>query len=375
MDSTKNRLFHVDIRSLQSGLLRWYRNNGRQLPWRAHYDPYHVWLSEIMLQQTQMDRGVTYFKRWLKRFPDIQSVAQAGPYEILKYWEGLGYYARGRNLHKAAQLIITRYGGKLPEDHDELLKLPGIGPYTAAAISSIAFNHDIPVVDANVERVFARVFDIDKPLKSKGVHEKIVAIAESLLPSEEARDFNQAMMDLGGLICTPKNPDCAVCPIAQHCLAYLGDFVADRPIKKERQQLIQIEMATGVLLKNGHIFIQQRHENDIWGGLWEFPGGRLFEDERPEQTVVREYLEETSFAVEVCEKITTVIHFYTKYKVTLHCYRCRMVQESLLPDLQAAQAYHWIKEDQLDNYGFPAGHRKFIVHMRQSCPAILQDEC
>ncbi len=375
MHTPKSTYKHVDIRSFQSGLLRWFHNNGRQLPWRRGYDPYHVWLSEIMLQQTQMERGIAYFKRWLKRFPDIQAVARASSYEILKYWEGLGYYARGRNLHKAAQLIQSQYGGKLPEGYDELLQLPGIGPYTAAAISSIAFNYDIPVVDANVERVFARVFDIAKPLKSKGVHEEIMVIAKTLLPHGEARDFNQAIMDLGGLICTPKNPDCAICPVAHHCLAYLGDFVDDRPIKKERQQQVLIEMATGLLLKNGHIFIQQRHENDIWGGLWEFPGGRLKENERPEAAVVREYYEETSFNVEICRKVTTVIHFYTKYKVTLHCYQCRLVQESLLPDLQAAQAFHWIREDQLDNYGFPAGHRKFIEHIRQSCPEILMSDC
>jgi A/G-specific adenine glycosylase len=375
MVSHKEKYLHVDTHSFQSGLLRWYHKNGRHLPWREKYEPYHVWLSEIMLQQTQMERGVVYFKRWLKRFPDIRSVAKAGSYEILKYWEGLGYYARGRNLHKAAQLIESDYGGKLPERYEDLLKLPGVGPYTAAAISSIAFNCDIPVVDANVERVFARVFDIDKPLKSKGVHEKIIGIAGILLPKGEARDFNQAMMDLGGLICTPKNPDCAVCPIAHHCLAHLGDFVDDRPVKKERQQLIEIEMATGLLLKNGHIFIQQRHDNDIWGGLWEFPGGRLLENEPPEVAVVREYLEETGFVIEICKKITTVIHFYTKYRVTLHCYQCRLVQESLLPDLQAAQAYHWINGEQLDNYGFPAGHRKFIEHIKQSCPQILIREC
>lgn len=375
MDTKKNTYMHVDIRSFQSSLLRWFHNNERLLPWRGKYDPYHVWLSEIMLQQTQMERGVTYFNRWLKRFPDIQSVAQAGSYEILKYWEGLGYYARGRNLHKAAQLIQTQYGGKLPENYEELIKLPGIGPYTAAAISSIAFNADIPVVDANVERVFARVFDIDKPLKSKGVHENITFIANQLLSHGEARDFNQALMDLGGLICTPKNPDCAICPIARYCLAHQGDFVADRPIKKEPQKVIQIEMATGLLVKNGHIFIQQRHENDIWGGLWEFPGGRLKEQENPEDAVVREYFEETRFKVEICTKITTVVHFYTKYRVVLHCYQCHLLQESLLPDLQAAQAYHWVKEDQLDNYGFPAGHRKLIEYIRQSCTTILSTEC
>ncbi len=365
----------IDILSFRSSLLRWFRRSARPLPWRNTYDPYHVWLSEVMLQQTQMERGVTYFNRWLLRFPDIESVAEATSSEILKYWEGLGYYARGRNLHKAAQLLMVKYNGELPRNYDELLQLPGIGPYTAAAVASIAFNQDIPVVDANVERVFARLFDIDRPLKGKGVHAGIVNMAEKLLPSGEARKFNQALMDLGGLICTPRNPDCAVCPVASHCEAYQGNFVEDRPIKKAKQPLIEIEMATGLLLHQGHIFIQQRHDNDIWGGLWEFPGGRLKSEESPEKAVKREYREETGFTVEICSKVTTVVHFYTKYRVILHCFRCRLNQESNLPDLKAAQAYHWVKDDQLDHYGFPAGHRKYIDYVRQTCPHILTSEC
>lgn len=365
----------IDILSFRSSLLRWFRRSARPLPWRDTYEPYHVWLSEVMLQQTQMERGVTYFNRWLLRFPDIESVAEATSSEILKYWEGLGYYARGRNLHKAAQLLMGQYNGELPRDYDELLQLPGIGPYTAAAIASIAFNQDIPVVDANVERVFARLFDIDRPLKSKGVHTGIVNIAEKLLPSGEARNFNQALMDLGGLICTPKNPDCAVCPVVSHCKAYQGNFVEDRPIKKAKQPLIEIEMATGLLVHKGHIFIQQRHDNDIWGGLWEFPGGRLKNEESPEKAVKREYREETGFIVGICAKVTTVVHFYTKYRVILHCFRCRLHQDSNLPDLSAAQAYHWVKEDQLNNYGFPAGHRKYIDYVRKACPYILTSEC
>ena len=366
---------NIDIEHFCNSLLRWFRGNGRQLPWRDTYDPYHVWLSEVMLQQTQMERGVIYFRRWLQRFPDIESVAKASSLEVLKLWEGLGYYARGRNLHKAAELMVRKYGGEVPRTYEELLQLPGVGPYTAAAIASIAFNHDIPVVDANVERVFARIFDIDKPLKSKGVHAEIVDVAKKLLPSGKGREFNQALMDLGGLICTPKKPDCAICPVSAHCLAYLGDFVEDRPRKKAKQPLIEIEMATGILLHRDHIFIQQRYDNDIWGGLWEFPGGRLEEGETPEEAVQREYGEETGFRVEVCSKVTTVVHFYTKYRVILHCFRCGLRQESQLPDLQAAQAYHWVKEKQLENYGFPAGHRKFIEYIRQNCPKILIKTC
>ncbi|MBM9603251.1 A/G-specific adenine glycosylase [Desulfopila inferna] len=366
---------NIHVQSFQSALLRWFRNNGRKLPWRKNYDPYQVWLSEIMLQQTQMERGVVYFERWLKRFPDVVSVASATSYEILKYWEGLGYYARARNLHKAAKLMVLHYNGSIPHEYRELLNLPGIGPYTASAIASIAFNQDVVVVDANVERVFARIFDIDSPLKSRGVHEQITALARDLLPPGDARNFNQAVMELGGIVCTPKNPDCGNCPVAGQCHAYLGDFVEDRPLKKKPQKLIRIEMATALLVKNGHIFIQQRLDDDIWGGLWEFPGGRLKDGELPEEAVLREYEEETSFKVEICRKITEITHYYTKYKVILHCYLCRLPGESLLPNLQAAQKYHWVTSDHLGNYGFPAGHRKFIEYMRIVSPDLLAREC
>ncbi len=364
-----------NLHAFRNALLRWFANHGRDLPWRKDYEPYQVWLSEIMLQQTQMERGVAYFQRWLYRFPSIQSVADGELDEILKYWEGLGYYARARNLHKAAQHMVASNGGEVPGSYAELLDLPGVGPYTASAIASIAYNHDIAVVDANVERVFSRIFDIDKPLKSNGVQARIVSIANELLPNGKARQFNQALMDLGGQICTPKNPQCGICPVEKMCKAYQGNFVSDRPIKGKSQPLIHIEMATAILVVAENIFIQQRFDNDIWGGLWEFPGGRLKERETPETAVVREYAEETGFQIEICEKVTTVIHYHTKYKVTLHCYRARLKQTSTLPVLQAAQKYHWVGEEQLDGYGFPAGHRKFLDFIRDSRPDIFLKSC
>ncbi len=365
----------MNLKFFHNALLRWFRSKGRELPWRQFYKPYHVWLSEIMLQQTQMDRGVVYFERWIKRFPDIQAIASADSKDIMKYWEGLGYYTRARNLRKAAKMMVAEFGGELPESYGDLLSLPGVGPYTASAISSIAFNRDIAVVDANVKRVFARIFDIDKPLKDKGIHDKVNSIAEKLLPKGLSREFNQALMDLGGLICTPTNPDCGLCPVSKQCLAYLGNFIEDRPVKGLPQQIIPIEMSTGLLVKDGYIFIQQRLDDDIWGGLWEFPGGRLKKGETPEVAVIREFKEETGFRVGVCQKITTVIHFYTKYKVILHCYQCYLEQESILPELNAAQKFHWVKEEQIDAYGFPAGHRKYIEYIRENCPEVLYRDC
>ncbi len=354
-----------DVTFIQHQLLSWFQDKGRSLPWRKEYDPYHVWISEIMLQQTQMDRGVEYYQRWIDRLPDIAAVADAEEEEILKLWEGLGYYARARNLHKTARIIKDSFGGRLPKKHATLLTLPGIGPYTASAIASIAFNQDFPVIDANVERIFARIFDVDQSLKYRKTKDKMAELAWCLLPPGKSRQFNQALMDFGGLVCTPKNPLCDNCPIAQQCHALLRGVVHERPLPREGKKIIPIEMATGILFHDDRIFIQKRLENDIWGGLWEFPGGRLEEDEQTEETVVREFLEETEFQVDVCEKITTVIHHYTRYRVILHCFTCRFRQGFQKPVLHAAQESRWILPEDMPVYGFPAGHRKLIEYIHK----------
>ena len=361
--------------AIQRQLISWFRTNRRSLPWRQSYQPYQIWISEIILQQTQMDRGVVYFQRWLARFPDCAAVAAASETEILKYWEGLGYYARARNLHRTAKILLAQYGGEIPCAVDELLALPGIGPYTAAAISSIACNTDIAVVDANVVRVFARLFDIDGPVGQGPGRRRIEDLAADLLPTGQARIFNQALMDIGGMICTAKDPACDRCPIATFCLARLHDRVDERPWRMPGQAKILIEMATGIIAADGRIYIQQRRADDIWGGLWEFPGGRLEEGESPEQAVVREYQEETGRRIEVCRKITTITHFHTKYRVVLHCYGCRLLGKGTDLQLHAAQDGKWIEPADITNFGLPAGHRKLVAHIRSTCPELFIDPC
>jgi A/G-specific adenine glycosylase len=354
---------------VRQALLDWFKRFGRSsrdLPWRKNYDPYHVWISEIMLQQTQMDRGVVFFKRWVERFPDVGAVAMAPEREILKYWEGLGYYTRARNLHKAARIIVDQHQEKIPESYDSLLALPGIGSYTASAITSIAYNQDVAVVDANVERIFTRLFDINRPLKDNVTKKRIHKLAGDLLPSGEARIFNQALMDLGGLICTPKKPLCLECPLAGFCVALSAGHVHERSVLTGTKKTIPIEMVTGVLEDLGLLFIQQRLANDVWGSLWEFPGGRLEDGETPEEALVREYREETGFSIVVLDKITTIIHHYMNYKVILHCFRCRFTKMRTDPVLSAAQNCRWVNRKELAQYGFPAGHRKLIEYMYKS---------
>ena len=205
------------MKSLQHHILKWFQENARDLPWRRTYDPYQIWISEVMLQQTQMERAVKYFNRWISRFPDIASITRADEEEILKLWEGLGYYTRARNIIRSAHILLAEHNGKLPADHNQLLNLPGIGKYTAGAIMSIAFNKEYPLVDANIERVFARVYNLAEPLKDKNTHSFTWLKARELLPDGRAREFNQALMELGSLVCIARNPRCRICPIISYC--------------------------------------------------------------------------------------------------------------------------------------------------------------
>lgn len=360
-----------DQKTIVGPLLQWFRQTNRDLPWRRTYNPYHVWISEIMLQQTQMERGVTYFLRWIDRFPTVYEVAVAADLEILKYWEGLGYYRRARNLHKAAQIIVSQFGGKVPCDYQLLLKLPGIGPYTAAAIASVAGNADIAVLDANVTRVYSRIFNICQPVKEQKTKSRLLEIAGRMLPQGRARAYNQALMDLGGLICTPKKPRCLYCPISQSCKAFQAGTVDKRPVVEPKKKIISLVKVAGLILFEGRIFIQQRKASDVWGGLWEFPGGEIDETD-PEGQLVQIILEDCGLQVTVSQFLTQITHQYTHHKIRLLCYLCHLSGESGMPDLKSASDYHWVTEKDLNKYPFPAGPRKFLDYIRKEQPGVLR---
>lgn len=351
-------------RTLCDALLFWFSRYQRPLPWRRTYHPYHIWISEIMGQQTQMDRVVGYFERWCARFPNIDSIATASQEEIYKVWEGLGYYSRATNIQRTAEILCRTNNCTLPDRYDALLALPGIGPYTAAAIMSLAFSRDYPVIDANVERVFARLFDIPTPVKEAQNRLFIEKKSKGLLPSEQARNFNQALMELGALVCLPKAPLCGKCPIAYHCEALQQGTVNERPVLRRPAKSVSIVMATGLLIHSGKIFIQKRLADDVWANLWEFPGGRLLKGESPAEAVKREYREETGFEIEIVEDLGIVRHSYTIYRVTLHCFRCRLLSKTTTPKLTAAQEYRWaVWEELAAGFAFPAGHRKLIERL------------
>ncbi|MCL7489110.1 MAG: A/G-specific adenine glycosylase [Desulfobulbaceae bacterium] len=348
----------------RNALLDWFGANQRDLPWRRTYDPYHIWVSEVMLQQTQMERGVEYFNRWMERFPDIRSLADASEQEVLKAWEGLGYYSRARNIRAAADVLLAEYGGVVPEDYAALLALPGIGPYTAAAVMSIAFNQPYPVIDANVERLFARIDNVARPMKEKAVYQNLEKILATMLRTAPPRDFNQALMELGALVCRPRNPLCGECPLGTQCRALAAGTVMQRPVLPPRKETIDIVMACAILKHNGKFFIQQRRSDDVWGGLWEFPGGRLKNGESAAQAAARELYEETELRAVNLDPFRTVTHHYTRYRVTLHAFFCN-ISKVPEPRLHAATAFRWVALDELDRYPFPSGHRQLIAHMKR----------
>lgn len=348
---------------LQKALLDWFAVNQRRLPWRVSYTPYEVWISEVMLQQTQMERGVSYFNRWMRRFPDIPSLAAASEEEVLRQWEGLGYYSRARHILTAARKIMTEHGGVFPAELEAIRGLPGVGPYTAGAVASIAFGEKLPCVDANVERVVARIFDVDSPVKQEPAAGIIHQWALRLVPEGRTREHNQAMMELGALVCR-KKPLCNVCPLARFCISLRLGITNQRPVPGKRAVITPVNAVTGVLRCGNRVFIQKRPPAGVWGNLWEFPGGRVEEGESPEQASVREFMEETGFAVRVTERHGVIRHGYTTYRLTLHCFGLAFdgAEASERPPqpplLSAATEARWATPEELDALAMPAAHRK-----------------
>lgn len=373
------------IPGLQKALLGWFAVHQRALPWRVSYTPYEVWISEVMLQQTQMERGVSYFLRWMQRFPDVATLAAAHEEEVLLLWEGLGYYSRARHILAAARMIMAEHNGVFPSDLASIRALPGVGPYTAGAIASIAFGEKLPCVDANVERVISRIFDVDSPVKQEPAAGIIHRWALKLVPEGKSREHNQAMMELGALVCR-KKPLCGVCPLAAFCISHHLGIADQRPVPGKRAVIKPVNAVTGVLRIGKHIFVQKRPPSGVWGNLWEFPGGRVEPGESPEQASVREFMEETGFEVRVTANYGVIRHGYTTYRLTLHCFGLELVNpcgraeaekdsEVCPPPLQltAALQYKWTTPEELENLAMPAAHRKLADSLFNK-PVAASDE-
>jgi A/G-specific adenine glycosylase len=338
--------------SIADKLLRWYQMNARELPWRGHPDPYAVWVSEIMLQQTRVETVIPYYDRWMERFPSILVLAEASQQEVLATWEGLGYYSRARNLHRAAQAVMNEYNGILPRDVAALRKLPGIGRYTAGAIASIAFGQDEPALDGNIRRVFARLYDVSEPARSPAGEKRLWDCATANLPAGRAGDYNQALMDLGASICTPRAPGCARCPLEKDCRAAALGIQDQRPVLVERAPIPHYTVTAGVIERHGQILITQRPPDGLLGGLWEFPGGKINPGEDLASCLRREICEELGVEIHVGDQFGIYRHAYTHFRVTLFAFCCHL-SETRQPQALQVHDLRWVVPGELGD--FPMG--------------------
>lgn len=257
--------------SIKASLIQWYRTNKRDLPWRQNKNAYSIWLSEIILQQTRVEQGRPYYEKFMQHFPEVCDLAKASEDEVLKLWQGLGYYSRARNLQKAAKLVCNKENGRFPETYVSLLQLPGVGPYTAAAIASIAFEEPVAVVDGNVYRFLSRLYGIDTPINSSKAHQEFKSIAEDLMEGEGAGEFNQALMEMGALQCTPVKPLCETCPVAQFCFANKHQKQDNFPVKIQKTKVKEVFYNFIDLRYEDKMYLEKRDESSIWKGLYQFP--------------------------------------------------------------------------------------------------------
>ncbi len=329
------------IKSLLSRkLLVWYRRKQRSLPWRKTSDPYRIWISEIMLQQTQVDTVIPYYHRFLKAFPTVYSLARAPLQDVLKVWENLGYYSRARNIHAAAKVIVEKFGGQIPDNFEDIKSLPGIGLYTAGAILSIAYGQVLPAVDGNVRRILCRLFAIRKPVDDAREQKRLQTLAASLVAAKHPGDFNQALMDLGATICKAKNPECSRCPVADLCQAQLHDLQNVLPIIKKTPAIPHRQTAAAVIRNSkGLLLVVQRPASGLLASLWKLPGGFIEAGEESEKSLRRSVKEELGISIRPGKQLASVNHIYTHFRITLQAYECRLLKGA--PKPLGCQNWRW----------------------------------
>ena len=315
-----------NIRNVQHRLLQWFKKQGRDLPWRRTRNPYRIWISEIMLQQTQVDTVIPYYQRFLKAFPTVEVLAKAALLRVLKMWEGLGYYSRARHLHQAAKRIVGQFNGRIPDRLDELLSLPGIGRYTAGAILSIAHNKEAPILDGNVKRVLSRVYAVSTPPRALKTENLLWNLSESLIPKGHAGSFNEALMDLGATICTPKEPSCSLCPLRNLCRAKALGNPERYPTKAKKRKIPHVNGVSAVIVRDGKVLLHQRPPRGFSGGLWEFPNWRVQGEKSRSRRLLKGIKEERNLSVAVKDRIGIFEQTYSHFKLTLHVYHCQAAE-------------------------------------------------
>lgn len=349
-------------------LLTWMAAARRNLPWRRRRDAYAVWVSEVMLQQTQVTTVIPYFERWLARYPDISSLAAAPLDDVLVLWEGLGYYARARNLHRAAQIVVASHDGRIPPDRGALLALPGVGRYTAGAILSLAFGLPEPVLDGNVRRVLCRLYDIAEDPHRPAVAARLWGEARALVdatPAGRAGDLNEALMELGALVCTPRAPRCTACPLQATCRAHAAGTQQQRPARRARPRIPHHLAAAAVISdRSGRILIVRRRDEGLLGGLWGFPGGLALPDETAAACAVRTVREMTGIDVQAAGALASIRHAYTHFRITLHAFRCSHLNGR--PQAHGCREVRWARLADLRDHGFAVTDRRIADLLMQA---------
>jgi A/G-specific adenine glycosylase len=337
-------------------LLSWYDKHKRDLPWRSTKDPYKIWVSEMMLQQTTVATVIPFYTRWFKLFPTVSSLSKAPIQKILKAWQGLGYYARARNLHKAAQIVHKEYAGILPRNADHVRRLPGFGPYSTGSVLSIAYDMPLTIIDANVRRVVMRLLAIQghaDNTKDSGIERYL----REVFPSKRAGDFNQGLMELGALVCRSNEPLCIQCPVSRFCMAFERGIQEIIPTPKKK--IIQdISAVIAIIVHGNKYLIQQRPATGLLAGLWEFPGGKIMSGETRAKALAREVKEEIGASVVSSKFLFNVTHFYTQFRVKLFVYRCGVE----IPPKQGSRL-KWVTLKEIHRYPMPSGSAKIVQRL------------
>ena len=340
--------------NISNRLLDWYNNNQRRLPFRGSNDPYKIWVSEVMLQQTQIKTVIPYYRQWVKEYPTLKSAANADLDKLLKLWEGLGYYNRCRNFHKALIIVDQKYNGIIPNKFNEILSLPGVGHYTAGAVLSIAYNKCIPAIDGNVTRVMSRVLGIKNLTKRN--RSRITNNVQKLIPISDPGSFNQGLMELGALLCTPTNPSCEKCPLSNSCKAHKYKQPELYPLAKKKKVNPHYTIVAGIIWRKEKFFIQKRDEKAMLGGLWEFPGGKVENGESLKEALNREIKEECDILPIIKDKIGCVEHSYSHFSISFHCFHCVENGERI----KSSKRIAWITPKEIALFTFPKANHKIF---------------
>ncbi|MBM7542151.1 A/G-specific adenine glycosylase [Amphibacillus cookii] len=350
----KINLKKLNINAFQQDLINWFKDNQRQLPWRLDQDPYKVWVSEIMLQQTQVDTVIPYFKRFMDQFPTPTELANADQQDVLKAWEGLGYYSRARNLQTAVKEVKEKYGGQVPNQRQQLANLKGIGPYTLGAIMSIAFNQPEPAVDGNVMRVLSRLLEIEDDIAKAKTRKIFELTVRSIISEQEPSYFNQGLMELGALICRPKSPKCEVCPVQKHCQAYVNNSQDRLPVKtKAKKQKVLSYYAIILENQSGRYLIEQRPDTGLLASLWQFP---MLERKAIEKELLASFLEQSwQTTITEVNQLEPVRHVFSHVIWELEVYRIKVTDINI-----QTQSHQWVSLNQLNDYPFPVPHQHII---------------